>query len=84
MIVLLAGTALLLLISSLTNSAKLDSEILDGIETGEMMDFMRLPQPPTILKVENTGRKRNEGRIRILGKRKEGRIRILGKRIILS
>ena len=82
MIVLLA--ALLLLISSLTNSAMVDSEILDGIETGEMMDFIGLPQPPTILKMENTGRKRNEGRIGILGKRKEGRIRLLGKRSILS
>ena len=69
MIVLLA--AFLLSILSLSHSARLDSEILNGIVTGDM-EFIWLSHPPTIvyLKEGNTVQKRTDGRIRMLGKRK--------------
>ena len=67
---------LLLSMLSLTTSATMDSEFLDRIDPGEMMDYIVLPSPPNakigtigLMKVGNPDMKRTDGRIRILGKR---------------
>ena len=73
MTVLLA-TFLLSILSLSTSAPMAGSEILEGIEIGEMMDFGLVPNPLNtgnvrLMTVGYAGRKRTDGRIRILGKR---------------
>ena len=54
---------LLLSMLSLTTSATMDSELLDRIETGEMMDYIFLPSPPNAKKAPLLGKKMQSHRI---------------------
>ena len=74
MTVLLA-TFLLSILSLSTSAPMAGSEILEGIEIGEMMDFVLVPNPlntgnvrlMTVAYID--GQKRSDGRIRMLRKR---------------